>query len=70
MDTEELVDEYLTKHVGMVSNKKEDWEFYTDPRTGKRLKNYKELWDLFDIFGRHDDPSTDTKSPYELESIP
>ncbi len=70
MEADELIDKYLAKHIGMVSNGKEDWEFYTDPRTGRKLKNYEELWDLFDIFGGHDDPSTDTKSPFKPTSIP
>ncbi len=70
MDADELIDEYLAEHVDMVSDKKEDWEFYTDPRTGRKLRNYKELWDLFDIFSGHNDPSTDTKSPFEPMSIP
>ncbi len=70
MDADELIDEYLAEHVDMVSDKKEDWEFYTDPRTGRKLRNYKELWDLFNIFSGHNDPSTDTKSPFEPMSIP
>ncbi len=70
MDTDELIDEYLAEHVDLVNSKKEDWQFYTDPRTGKKLKNYNELWELFDLFGGHDDPSTDTKLLCEPTSNP
>ncbi len=54
----------------MVNGKKEDWEYHTDPRTGKKLKSWDELYELWDIFGGHDDPSTDTKSLLEPTSIP
>ncbi len=38
MDADELIDEYLAKHIGMVNGKKEDWEYHTDPRTGEETK--------------------------------
>ncbi len=70
MDTDELINEYLAEHVDIVNGKKEDWEYHKDPRTGKKLTSWDELYKLLDIFGGHDDPSTDTKSPSEPTSIP
>ncbi len=70
MDAKELINEYLAEHVDMVNNKKEDWEYHTDPRTGKKLRSWDKLYELWDIFGGHDDPSMDTKSPSEMTSIP
>ncbi len=68
MDTEELIDKYLAEHVGMVNHGVEDWQSYTDPVTGKKVwYDQEQLWD---IFGGNDDPSTYTKSPFELTSIP
>ncbi len=43
MDADELIDDYLAEHVDMVSGKKEDWEYHTDPRTGKKLRSWDEL---------------------------
>ncbi len=70
MDADELIDNYLAEHVDMVNGKKEDWEYHTDPWTRKKLKSWNELYELWDIFGRHNDPSTDTKSLSEPTSIP
>ncbi len=70
MDADELIDDYLAEHVDMVNGKKEDWEYHIDPRTGKKLKSWDELYELWDIFGGHDDPSTDTKSLLKPTSIP
>ncbi len=69
MDAEELIDEYLAEHVDMVNNK-EDWEYHMDPRMGKKLRSWDELHELWDIFGGHNDPSTDTKLPWNPMSIP
>ncbi len=69
MDADELIDKYLTEHVDMVNAEKELWEYYTNPMTGKKLKNYNELWELFDLFGGPD-PDHPTKSPKKPESIP
>ncbi len=70
MDADEPINKYLAEHVGMVNGKKEDWEYHTDPWMGKKLKNWDELYELWDIFRGHDDPSTDTKLPLEPTSIP
>ncbi len=70
MDADELIDDYLAEHVDMVNNEKEDWEYHIDPRTGKKLRSWDELYELWDIFGGHNDPSTDTKSLSEPMSIP
>ncbi len=70
MDADELIDDYLAKHVDRVNNEKEDWEYHIDPWTGKKLRSWDELYELWDIFGRHHDPSTDTKSLLEPMSIP
>ncbi len=70
MDADELIDDYLAEHVDMVNGKKEDWEYHTDPRTGKKLRSWDELYELWDIFGGHNDPSTDTKSQLEPTGIP
>ncbi len=68
MDTDELIDEYLAEYIDMVISKQADWQSYTDPRTGKKVwYNQEELWDLL---GGHDNPSTDTKSPFKPTSIP
>ncbi len=69
MDADELIDDYLAEHVDMVNGKKEDWEYHTDPRTGKKLKSWDELYELYDIFGGHDDPSMDTKSLMSLQAL-
>ncbi len=37
MDTDELINKYLAKHVDMVISKQADWQSYTDPRTGKKV---------------------------------
>ncbi len=60
MDADELINVYLAEHVDMVNSKKEDWEYHIDPRTGKKLRSWDELYELWDVFGGHDDPSTDT----------
>ncbi len=73
MDTEELIDEYLAEHVDMVISRAANWQYYTDWRTGKKMWYddwYKEENVDWDWLGGHDDPSTDTKSPFELTSIP
>ncbi len=70
MDADELIDDYLAEHVDMVNSKKEDWEYHTDPRTGKKLKSWDELYELWDLFGGNDDPSTYSKPPYEATEIP
>ncbi len=70
MDAEELINKYLTEHVDMANNNKEDWEYHIDPRTGKKLRSWDELYELWDIFGGHNDPSTDTKSPFKPQEIP
>ncbi len=68
MDTKELLDEYLAKHVHMVVSKQTDWQSYTDPSTGKKVwYDQEELWDTF---GGNDDPSTNAKSPFEPTGIP
>ncbi len=69
MDTDELIKEFLTKHVDMVINRTANWQSYTDPRTGKKLWYEEENAD-WDWLGGHDDPSTDTKSLLEPTSIP
>ncbi len=71
MDTKELIDEYLTKHVDMVNRKDDDWSWqsYTDPFTKKKVWYIQEEAD-WDWLGGHDDSSTDTKSPWEPMSIP
>ncbi len=38
MDADELIDDYLAEHVDMVNGKKEDWEYHTDPRTGRNSR--------------------------------
>ena len=70
MDAEELINEYLAEHVGMVNSHKEDWEYHTDPRTRKKLQSWDELYELWDIFSGHDDSTTNTKSPSEPQEIP
>ncbi len=47
MDANELIDEYLAEHVDMVNTKKEDWEYHTDPRTGKKLRSWDKLYELW-----------------------
>ncbi len=68
MDANELIEEFLTKHIDMVINKApEDWHFYIDPFTKKRVwYDQEEDWDWL---GGHDDSSMDTKSPFEPTSI-
>ncbi len=71
MDADELVDEYLAEHIDMVNSRKanwQDWQSYTDPFT--RRKVWYDQEEDRDWLGGHDDPSTDTKSPFELMSIP
>ncbi len=46
MDADELIDNYLAEHVDMVNDEKEDWEYHTDPRTGKKLRSWDELYEL------------------------
>ncbi len=74
MDTEELIDEYLAEHVNMVNSRKANWQCYEDPLMGeKRWYDhwYKDNADWEWLGGRGmDDPSTDTKSPFEPTSIP
>ncbi len=69
MDTNELIEEFLTKHIDMVINKASpDWHFYINPFTKKRVwYDQEEDWDWL---GGYDDPSTDTKSSFEPMSIP
>ncbi len=71
MDTNELVDKYLAKHIDMVNSCKadwQDWQSYMDPFTGKKVwYDQEEDWDWLE---GHDDPSMDTKSPLEPTSIP
>ncbi len=69
MDADELIEEFLTEHVDMVIDRTANWQSYIDPRTGKKLW-YKEEDTDWDWPGGHDDPSTDTKSPFEPMSIP
>ncbi len=72
MDAEELIDEYLTEHVDAVINRKVNWQFYTDRKTGKKMWYndwYRDNPD-WDWLGGHDDPSMDTKSPFKPTSIP
>ncbi len=72
MDTEELIDKYLTEHVDMVNTRKPNWQFHLNPRTGKKMWYndwYGEDKD-WDWLGGHNDPSMDTKSPFEPTSIP
>ncbi len=70
MDAEELIDEYLAEHVDMVNHKGDDWSWqsYTDPFT-KKVWYIQEDMD-WDWLGGHDDPSMDTKLPWELVEIP
>ena len=70
MDADELIEEYLAEHVDMVNNGKEDWEYHIDPRTGKKLRSWEELYELWDIFRGNDNPSTETKSPSQPQGIP
>ncbi len=68
MDTDELVKEFLAKHIDMVINRTPDWHFYIDPFMKKRVwYDQEEDWDWL---GGHNDPSTDTKSLFELMGIP
>ncbi len=72
MDAEELIDKYLAEHVDAVINRKANWQFYKDGKTGKKMWYndwYGEDPD-WDWLERHNDPSMDTKSPFELTSIP
>ncbi len=39
--------DYLAEHVDMVNGKKEDWEYHTDLRTGKKLRSWDELYELW-----------------------
>ncbi len=38
MDADELIDDYLTEHIDMVNDEKEDWEYHTDPRDGEETQ--------------------------------
>ncbi len=72
MDAEELINEYLAKHVDMVNSRKangmEDWQSYKDPFTRKKVwYDQEQLWDLF---GGPDKQAAETKSPFEPTSIP
>ncbi len=49
MDANELIEDYLAEHVDMVHNKKEDWEYCTDPQMGKKLRS----WTSFTNFGTY-----------------
>ncbi len=74
MDAEELIDEYLAEHVDMVNTRKANWQFYLNPKTGEKMWYddwYSDEWNEdWEWLGGHDDPSMDTKSPFELTSIP
>ncbi len=72
MDAEELINEYLAKHVDMVNSRKANWQCHENPLTGEKMWYddwYGEDRD-WDWLGGHDDPSMDTKSPSELTSMP
>ncbi len=74
MDAKELIDEYLAEHVDMVNARKANWQFYLNPRTGKKM--WYDDWDSDEYsqdwkwLGGHNDPSMDTKSPFEPMNIP
>ncbi len=68
MDAEELIDDYLTRRINRTEHETEDWQSYTDPFTGRQVWYDQQLdWDQF---GGNDDPSTNSKSPYEATEIP
>ncbi len=72
MDAEELIDEYLAEHVDMVNSRKTNWQCHENPLTGKKMWYddwYRKDRD-WDWLGGHNDPSMDTKSPFEPMSIP
>ncbi len=67
MDADELIEEFLTKHIDKVTIHPANWQSYTDPRMGKKVwYDEDELWEWL---GGHDDPSMDMKSPFELDNI-
>ena len=68
MDTEELVDEYLTERIKRAEYETGDWQSYTDPFTGRKIWYDQQLdWDYF---GGNDDPSTFSKPSSEVKEIP
>lgn len=68
MDPDDLVKEFLSKHIDQIHAQPPNWQSYTDPRTGKKVWYDKDkLWELLE---GHDDPSMDTKSPFEPDNIP
>ncbi len=68
MDADELIEEFLAKHVDMVIDKPGNWQSYMDPRIGKKVwYDEDELWEWL---GGHNDPSMDTKLPFKLDNIP
>ncbi len=71
MDTQELIDEYLTEHVDMVNAKKANWQFHINLRTGEKMWYDDWYWESedWDWLGGHDDSSMDTKSPFKPMSI-
>ncbi len=70
MDTDELIDDYLAKHIDMVNGKKEDGSITQTRGRGRNSRVGTNSYELWDIFGGHDDPSTDTKSQLEPTGIP
>ncbi len=63
MDADELIKEFLSEHVDQVHTQQPNWQFYIDPRTGKKVwYDEDKMWELL---GSHNDPSTDTKSPFK-----
>ncbi len=68
MDTDELIKEFLAKHVDQVAEKLQEMQSYTDHFTKKKVwYDNKEMWELL---GGHNDPSMDTKLPFKPDSIP
>ncbi len=37
MDADELIEEFLTKHIDKVTIHPANWQSYTDPRMGKKV---------------------------------
>ncbi len=69
MDTNELIEEFLTEHVNRITNGASDsrWQFYINPFTGKRVwYNHEDILDKF----RCPDPEQETKGLSKLTSIP
>ncbi len=67
MDADELIKEFLSKHINQIASRTPDWQFYINTFTEEKVwYDQEEAWDMF----RCPDPEQETRGPSELTGIP